>query len=123
MEGRIVPELGRRQPATPLPGCIVNGAPQIHFHALVDAFNLLIRLWVIRRGVEELGAGAGEKLSPQLTLVKTLSRSETIEEDTPWSLTMLSQKALATCAAVNGCFSGTKWANLVKWSTTTMIES
>jgi hypothetical protein len=56
----------------------------------------------------------------QNVLVKTGSRSLTMEHGMPWSLTMLSKNAWATDTAMYGWPSGMKWAYLENLFTTVM---
>jgi hypothetical protein len=58
------------------------------------------------------------KSSVQNVLVKTGSRSLTMEHGMPWSLTMLSKKTLARETAVYGWPNGRKWLYLEKQLTT-----
>ena len=57
----------------------------------------------------------------QNVLTKFLSLSLAIEFGTPWSLTILVTKALATVDAVNGCHKGMKSLYFESLSTTTII--
>jgi hypothetical protein len=57
-------------------------------------------------------------VSVQNVLVKTRSRSLTMEHVMSWSLTMLSKKTLVMETTVYGWPSGMKWVYMEKWSTT-----
>ena len=46
---------------------VVEGAPEIHFQALVDVLHLPVRLRVIGGGVHQLGACRGEQFAPHGT--------------------------------------------------------
>jgi hypothetical protein len=64
---------------------------------------------------------ARENNSCQKCLVKTGSRSLTMELGTPWSFIMLSKKAWATVVVVYGCPDGMKWAYFKNRSTAIRI--
>jgi hypothetical protein len=57
-------------------------------------------------------------ISYHTRLVKTGSRSLTIEAGNPWRRTMLVKKAVATVVAEYGCPSAMKWPYMEKRSTT-----
>lgn len=118
----IVPEFYRRKPFAPLLGSAVNCTAEIHLRTLIDALHWpsVCGWYAIEYSSLVLAAA---RISRHITLVKTLSLSETMEWGTPCSLMTFSQKARATYAALKGWQSGTKCAYLVSLSMTTMIAS
>ena len=47
VEGRVVPELGGRKPPAPVMWVVVDRAPQVHLHGLIDPLTLPVRLGVV----------------------------------------------------------------------------
>lgn len=118
----IVPEFRQRQPAVPFLGMIMGGTTKIHFNALIYSLGLTIGLGMIGSAHVEMCVKLLKQFRPKFAC-KIGSRSDAIVAGIPCRRTMLCRNALATTDAENGCFSGTKCANFVYLSTTTMITS